>query len=128
MSVAVQVGREIAMAEDDGRGELTVKTGEQGTQGLALGVGAGIAGSAEGIETTFVADADGMQVVTFAMGADLPEGTSLMNLPVAGDIIMVADVLPTSMEVIGLALLEGVALRAARGTAMEHNQGDGTHG
>ena len=57
--------------------------------------------------------------MVLAVGTDLPEGTPLMDLAVAGDVVVVADVLPTSLQVVGLALTERVGLRRACGAAVQ---------
>lgn len=62
-----------------------------------------------------------------AMGSNLPDRTALMDLTVAGDVVVVADVFPPSLEVVGLALTEGVALRRARGTAVQNDEINGAH-
>ena len=116
------------MTEDDGRGELVVETGEEGSQGLTLGRGAGVAGMACRIQTAFVADADGVLVVVLAVGSDLLEGTAFMDLTVTGDIVVIADVFPAASQMVGLALTEGILTRGARGAAVQHDEGDGSHG
>lgn len=60
------------MTEDDGRGELTMQTGEKVAQALALSRGARVAGLAEDAQSSFVADADGMAVVAAAVCPLLP--------------------------------------------------------
>jgi len=119
MAVAVGVGREVAVPHDDGGGELTCETLQQGTHAVALSLGAGVAGVACGIETALIAYTDAVLVVVLAVGAHLPERPALVNLSVAGDVVMVADVLPPLLQVVGLALPEGVTLRGARGTAVQ---------
>ena len=80
------------MTEDDGTGEETVEMGEEGTETLTLGRGAGVGREAEEVETAFVADADGVAVVTATVGAFLPQGTAFVDLSVSGDVIVIADV------------------------------------
>ena len=127
-AVAVGVGREVAVAHDDGGGVLLRQSLQQGAHAVALRLGACVTGVAGGVETAFVADADGVLVVVLAVGSDLPEGTPLMHLAVAGDVVVVADVLPPPLQVVGLALTEGVTLRGARGAAVQDDKGDGSHG
>ena len=127
-AIAIEVGGEVAVSHDDGGGELSGEALEEGAHALALGFGAGVAGVAGSIEASFIADADGVLVVALAMGAYLPEGTALMDLTVAGDVVMIADVFPTALEVVGFALAEGVALRGLRAAAVQDDEGDGTHG
>ena len=115
------------MAHDDGRGELACEALQEGSHALALGLGAGVTGLARGIEAAFVADADAVLVVVLAVGPDLPQRTPFVDLAVAGDVVVVADVFPTSLQVVGLALAEGVALRGLRRAAVQENEGNGTH-
>lgn len=122
MAVAVEVGREVAVAHDDGVGELVVEFLKQCAQTGSLGLGARVVGLAVGVQTSFVADADGVSVVVLAVGTDLTEGTAVVDLTVAGDVIMIADIFPASAEVVGLALGETVVLGCFCGAAMQHNQ------
>ena len=126
-AVAVDVGREVAVAHDDGGGELACEALQEGTHTLALGLGAGVTGLARGIEAAFVADADTVLVVVLAVGSDLPQRTPFMDLAVAGDVVVVADVFPPSLQVVGLALPEGVALRGLRGAAVQNDEINGAH-
>ena len=71
-AVAVQVGREVAVTHDDGAGELVVEASEKGAHALTLGSGARVAGIAGRIQSTLVADADGVLVVALAVGTHLP--------------------------------------------------------
>ena len=116
------------MAQDDGAGEEAVQVGEEGTEALALGRGAGVGGESEEVEAALVADADGVAVVAAAVGAFLPQGTALVDLPVSGDVVVVADVLVASGEVVLSALAEGVVLPGLRGRAVQDNHGDSSHG
>lgn len=93
-----------------------------------MGFRAGVTGVAGSIEASFIADADGVLVVALAMGAYLPEGTALVDLTVAGDVVMIADVFPAAPEVVGFALVEGVALRGLRAAAVQDDKGYCSHG
>lgn len=126
-AIAIEVGGEVAVSHDDGGRELSGEALEEGAHALALGFGAGVAGIAGSIETAFIADADGVLVVAFAVGAYLPEGTALVDLTVAGDVVMIADVFPTALEVVGFALVEGVALRGLRAAAVQDDEGYCSH-
>ena len=115
------------MPHDDGGGKLACEAFQEGSHALALGLGAGVTGFARGIEAAFVADADAVLVVVLAVGPDLPQRTPFVDLAVAGDVVVVADVFPTSLQVVGLALAEGVALRGLRGAAVQENKGNCSH-
>ena len=56
--VAVAVGREVAVAEDDGAGIVLAQPAEEPQECGALCVGAGVGGTAVDVESAFVADAD----------------------------------------------------------------------
>ena len=88
------------MAHDDGGGKLFGEALQKGAHTVALRLGARVAGVAGSIETALIADADGVLVVVLAVGADLPQGATFVHLAVACDVVMVADVLPTSLEVV----------------------------
>jgi len=115
------------VTEDDSVGILVVKLRQQRSHALALRLGPRVAGIAEGIETALIADADGVMVVVLAVGTHHPQRPPLMYLPVACDIVMVSNVLPSQPEVVGLALVKAVALRRARRAAMQHYQCDLSH-
>ena len=116
------------MAQDDGAGEEAVQVCEQVTEALSLGRGTGVGGESEEVEAALVADAYGVAVVAPAVGAFLPQGTPLVDLPVPGDVVVVADVLVASGEVVLSALAEGVALPGLRGRAVQDNHGNSSHG
>lgn len=127
-AIAIEVGGEVAVSHDDGGGELSGEALEEGAHALALGFGAGVAGVAGSIEASFIADADGVLVMALAVGTYLPEGTARVDLTVAGDVVMIADVFPTALEVVGFALVEGVALRGLRAAAVQDDEGYCSHG
>ena len=127
MAVAVQVGREVTVAHDDGGGVEACEALQEGTHALALRLGAGVTGFARGIEAAFVADADAVLVVVLAVGSYLPQRPPFVDLTVAGDVVVVADIFPPSLQVVGLALVERVALRGLRGAAVQDDEGNGTH-
>ena len=71
MAVAVKVGGEVAVAHDDGVGELVVEFLKQCAQTGSLGLGARVAGLSFGIQSAFIADADGVSVVVLAVCSHL---------------------------------------------------------
>ena len=122
VSVAIQVGREVAVPHDDGRGELLVESCQQGPHGCALCAGAGVAGIAAGIEASFVADADAVLVVVLAVGSHLFQWAPVVDHAVAGDVVVLSDVLPPSPEVVCPAPLHAVPRRCLRAAAVQHYQ------
>lgn len=89
-AVAVEVGREVAMAEEYCLGEATMERGEEASEGVALRFGARVGSSALFVEPSFVADAYGVAVVASAVCSRLPQRSSYVLQSVARDIIMVA--------------------------------------
>ena len=57
------------MTSDDGLGKLTMEVEDEGDEGGTLLEGAGVLGFAVGVETAFVADADGTAVEGAAVSA-----------------------------------------------------------
>ena len=82
--------REVAVTEDDGLGVVDAERLEQGVQSGFLRCGAGVLGTALGVETSFVADADGVLVVVAGMGAGEVLVAGLIYLAVALYVVVVA--------------------------------------
>ena len=85
----VDVG-EVAVAEDDGLGVVDAEGLEQGVQGSFLRCSAGVLGTALGVETALVADADAVLVVVEGVGAGEVLVARLVQLAVALYIVVVA--------------------------------------
>ena len=100
---------------------------QQSPHGLPLRLGPRVAGIARCIQSTLVADADGVLVMVLAMGTDLPQWSALMHLTVAGDVIVVPDIFETTLEVVFLAPTERVVRRRARRAAVQHYQCNCSH-
>ena len=126
-SVAVGVGREVAMSEDEGIGEASVQLLQQLSHAASLCIGARVGREAPVVQSALVADAYRMAVVAAAVGASLMEGPSVVHSAVACDVVMITDVLPATAEVICPALFEGVALRRSRCRAVQDDECDGSH-
>ena len=82
--------REVAVAEDDGLGVVDAEGLEQGVQSGFLRCGAGVLGTALGVETSFVADADTVLVVVAGVGAGEVLVAGLIYLAVALYVVVVA--------------------------------------
>ena len=65
------------MTSDDGLGELTMEIEKETDEGCSLLESAGVLRFAFGIETAFIADADGTAVEGAAMGADFVKAAVL---------------------------------------------------
>ena len=81
---------QVAVAQDDGLGVVDAEAFQEGVQGGLLFRGAGVLGSALGVQSTLVADADGVLVVVAGVGADEVLVARLVHLAVAGDVVVVA--------------------------------------
>ena len=82
--------REVTVTEDDGFGVVDAEGLEQGVQSGFLRCGAGVLGTALGVETSFVADADAVLVVVAGMGAGEVLVAGLIQLTVALYVVVVA--------------------------------------
>jgi len=116
------------VAEDAGIGVVGLQGAQQGCQRGLLGPGTGVGRKTVLIETALIADADTVGIVLPGMGTGHLLGAAYMQLAVAGDIVVVAAGGEASGPVTGLEGLEGEALVAARGTAVDHDQMDLSHG
>ncbi len=67
---------ELVVAVDGGDRVFFHKIADELEEGEALGFGAGVGGATVGIEAADIGDADGVCVVTWAMGTDLLDGTA----------------------------------------------------
>ena len=67
---------ELVMAVDRGYGVLFPQVSDELEEGEALGFGSGVGGVAVGIKSTDIGNADALDVVTWAMGADLLDGAT----------------------------------------------------
>ena len=82
--------RQVAVTEDDGLGVVDAERLEQGVQSGLLRCGAGVLGTALGVETALVADADAVLVVVAGMGAGEVLVAGLIYLAVALYVVVVA--------------------------------------
>ena len=89
-------------------------------------IGSGVGRLSTDVQSSFVADAYGMGVIACGMCPHHVERATLMNYPVAGDVVVIADVGKATGTVVTTAVVHGVMLRGAGGTTMDHNQVDAT--
>ena len=117
------------MTTDDGFGELTMEIEKETDERSSLLEGAGVLGFACGIETAFIADADGAAVEGAAMGADFVKAAVLSDRAILSDVEVITDVDEASLQVVVLELLGGVVLGLTRGGAVydEGTEGVGGH-
>ena len=76
------------------------------------------------IETSFITDTDAMSIIAGGVCSHDVKRSSGMNHPVAGDVVVIADVGKATGTVVTTAVVHGVTLRGAGGTTMNHDQVD----
>ena len=113
------------MTTDDGLGELTMEIEKETDEGSSLLEGAGVLRFAFGIETAFIADADGAAVEGAAMSADFIQSAVLGGGAILADVEVITDVDEASLQVVVLELLGGVVLGLAGGGAVNDDVADG---
>ncbi len=92
---------------------------EQGKQRGFLLQGAGVGGTAFGIQSAFVADAYGVPVVPLAMRSDFFRRTAPVDFTVARHVEVIADVAEaTAADVLAAAILKAQAHALRRGRAV----------
>ena len=82
--------RQVAVAQNQRLGVVFAQVFQQGPEGGLLLWGAGVLGTALGVQSALVADADGVLVVVAGVGADEVLVACLVHLAVAGDVVVVA--------------------------------------
>lgn len=72
--------------------------------------GASVGGISVVVNSSLIADADAVAVVVCTVGTDLTLRTAIMERAVAGDIVVIADVLETTvLDMISTAVLKAQA-------------------
>ena len=113
---------QFAMSHDLGIGVIDLQGSEQGDEGCTLGRGASVFSTAFLVETTLVADSDGVGIVVSGMGSDHLLGAAEVELTITRNIIVVATTVPAFGTVhIVEHLKRQVLVRAARRT-VNYNQ------
>ena len=113
---------EFTVTEDFGIGVIDLQGSEQGDEGCTLGRGTGVFSTTFLVETTLVADSDGVGIVVSGMGSDHLFGTAEVELTITRNIIVVATTVPAFGTVhIVEHLKRQVLVRAARRT-VNYNQ------
>ena len=80
------------MTTDDGLGESPMEIEKESDEGSSLLESAGVFRFAVGIETAFIADADGATVEGAAMGADFVKAAVLGDRAILADVEVITDV------------------------------------
>ena len=96
---ALLAGIQVVVAHDEGAGVGPVQFLQQAAERGALGLGAGVGGTAADVQSALVADAQRVAVVVHAVGADHLLGTTRLYLSAAADNVVVAYHQPPSLPV-----------------------------
>lgn len=115
------------MTEDEGIGVVGLQTGEHRLEGKFLCRGSGVVITTILIQSPFVADAYAVGVVVPGMGAGYFLTPTGVDVPVAGDVVVVADTVITTGSVARIEVLYGEVRVAARCTAVNYYQVDSSH-
>ena len=114
------------MTEDDGIRIVGLQRLQQGMQGSLLLPGAGVGIKAVRSQPTFIAHADTVLVVVPGMGTDKILMPGLVQLTIAGDVVMIAGE-PETGIVTGNEVLDGEPTVGTGGRAVNDDQINFTH-
>lgn len=118
--------RKVAMTEDLGIRIVLLQGTEKGNESGLLFGSTGVGRIAVGVETSLIADADGVLVVVAGMGADEVFMTRLIHLTVPGDVVVIGGEAEASL-VTGDELGDREWTVAARGATVDDDEVDVTH-
>ena len=119
---------QVAMPHNQCAGEALFQSAEQCSQTAFLCRRAGVARKSVGIQSAFVADADGVPVVFLAVGARQFRRPAAVHRSVARDVVVITDVAKAAMmNVVVPASLEIQAPPFGSGGAMDNKQGNDSH-
>ena len=116
------------MTSDDGLWELAMEVEKEAYQGGSLLECAGVLGFAVGIETAFVAYADGAAVEGAAVCAHFVKAAVLGDGAILADVEVITHVDEATLQVVVLELLGSVVLGLAGGGAVDYDVADGVGG
>ena len=116
------------MTTDDGLGELPMEIEKETDEGSSLLEGAGVLRFAFGVETAFIADADGTAVEGTTMGAYFVKAAVLSDSAILADVEVITDVDEAALQVVVLELLGGIVTVLTRGGAVDDEVTDGVGG
>ena len=106
---------EVTMTKDLGIGVVGLQGAKKRDEGLLLGRGAGVGRLAIGIEASLITNAYTVGVVTTGVGSYHVLRAALMQVPVLGDVVVVAGGGEAPGLVTGLEGFGGEVARDARG-------------
>ena len=113
---------EFTVTEDLGIGVIDLQGSEQGDEGCTLGRGTGVFSTTFLVETTLVADSDGVGIVMPGVSTDHLLGATEVELTITRNIIVVATTVPAFGTVHLVELLERNVLIRARCRTVNYNQ------
>ena len=114
----------LVVTSDDGLGKLAMEVEEEADEGSTLLEGTSVLWLAVGIETAFIADADGAAVEGATVSADLVQVAVLSDGAILSYIKVIAHVDEASRHVVALELLGSVVLGLAGGAAVDYDVAD----
>ena len=118
--------RKVAMTEDLGIRIVLLQGTEKGNESGLLFGSTGVGRIAVGVETSLIADADGVLVVVAGMGADEVFMTRLIHLTVPGDVVVIGGEAEASL-VTGDELGDREWTVAARGATVDDDEVNAAH-
>ena len=118
--------RQVPMSCHTGFGIIFLQPLQQLVKRILLLRCAGIGRPSADVQTSFVTDADAVLVVACGVCPYGVEGTPGMNRPVAGDVVVIADVGKATGTVVTTAVFHGITPGGAGGTTVNHYQADAT--
>ena len=113
---------EFTVTEDLGIGVIDLQGSEQGDEGCTLGRGASVFSTTFLVETTLVADSDGVGIVMPGVSTDHLLGAAEVELTITRNIIVVATTVPAFGTVHLVKLLERNVLVRPRGRTVNYKQ------
>ncbi len=120
--------REFAVALDFSIRIVHLQRSEQGYQGGALLWGSGVGLAPSLVQSSLVANADGVGIVVEGVHAYLLLWACLVDLAITGDVVVVADALAVEAVVVVVTEpVDSVLLVAAGSTAVDDDEIDSTH-
>ena len=121
------LGSEIAVTVDLRFGILLAQTGDELTQCVTLGLGAGVLRTHVAVEASDIANTDGMGIMLCAMGTAAPQRTTFADSAVEQNEIVVAYAEEAALAVPAVDVGHGMPASFGRGRAMHDDFGDSSH-
>jgi len=117
----------LIVSVDGGNGVFFHQVLDKLEENKTLRLGSGVGGMAVGIMATDIGNADALDVVAGAMGADLLDGATRMDAAVGIDDVMIANVVPAEAFMVAANTLHGAVGIGTGGGAIEDDFSDGSH-